>query len=122
MTALMALSESLNASTMAAVRQHADEYLNTFQDVSRAEWAYLRSILLTNFFADIRTRVSILLREQCQDADTGLFVIPAAGRDYGDEDDDFCGRVTHYDDDGAVKEETGHFEVVEERTQLGGDM
>ena len=91
------------------------------------------SLLLTNFFAGIRTRVSLLLREGCQDMDTGLFAIPAAGRDYGDEDGAtdtdpecgstiFIGRITHYDDEGAVIDESGHFEVIEERTQLGHDM
>lgn len=91
-----------------------------FSHLTKYQWSILRDIILSNFLINVRTRVSILIREKKQDMDTGCYVTPLPTPAAGGM---FNGRITHYGDDGHVIREDGIFcEGVSEMTSLGLDI
>ncbi|KAI1307970.1 Protein OSCP1 [Halotydeus destructor] len=119
---ILELDNVLSKDTWTGMKNMADAYMSTFEQLTRSEWAELRNVLLNSFFGDIRTRVSILLREGCQDMESGHYVIPSIGSDTYGVSEKFEGRIVHYNDDGSVGEEFGHFEPGDEGTNLGFDI
>ena len=101
------------------VKGMQESFVEAFSHLSKQQWSLLRNIILSNFLLDIRTRVSILVREKKQDMETGFFVItPPVGPECM-----FNGRITHFDEKGNVIQEEGIFsEGSSEMTTLGLDI
>lgn len=91
-----------------------DSFVTTFSSLSKDQWSILRNHLLSNFLLDVHTRISLLLRQNQQDIETGLYDIPVQGE---------AVRITHYDNEGRVISEHGlYVESVAEITTLGLDI
>jgi hypothetical protein len=92
-----------------------------FSHLTKYQWSILRDIILSNFLINVKTRVSILIREKKQDMETGCYVIPLPTP--SSSGSMFNGRITHFGDDGHVIREDGIFcEGVSEMTSLGLDI
>lgn len=116
---LLDLASEIGPGIRNVVKGLQDDFVHQFSTLTKFQWSILRDIILSNSLIDIKTRVSILIREMKQDMETGFFVIPvptSPGNPYN-------GRITHYQEQGQVIREDGVFcETVSEMTTLGLDI
>ena len=109
------VSKHLDEATTNRFTGYYNAFTTAFNCLTEQQWFLLRSILLTNVFATIRTRISVLLKEGLQDMETGSYTINAR-----DED---CISQVHYDKDGNISREIApHKDYVCDATNLGLDI
>lgn len=114
------LSQNFDEKTIKMVHSFRESFVMQFE-FSRYEWCILRSILLTNVLATVRTRISILLREGLQDMETGAYIIKPLTSASGD--DSFPGKITYYDHQGQIVKEIGSYSASpSDLTNLGEDI
>ena len=77
---------------------------NQLSGLNQYQWSVLRQVLLSQFFAGVHTRVSILVRQQKQVLETGHFVVLLPSPSLS-----FDGRISLFDDKGQVVQEDGVF-------------
>jgi hypothetical protein len=95
--------------------QIRDAFEAQFSQLTKYQWSILRQTLLTCILCDVQTRVSILIRQGMQDLKTGCYVIPVT--------DSPGVRITNYNDDGEVIEESGiYLNSLIEMTTLGENI
>lgn len=109
------LSKQLDEKINNRFTGYYNSFTTTFSGLSEQQWFLLRSVLLTNVFATIRTRISVLLKEGLQDMETGAYTIKPC--------DEECISQVHYDEDGnIVKQIAPHTDFVCDVTNLGLDI
>lgn len=109
------MSKHLDESITNRLTGYCNSFTATFNSLCEQQWFLLRSILLTNVFASIRTRISVLLKDGLQDMESGSYTISPR-----DED---CISQIHYDKDGNISKEIApHKDYICDATNLGLDI
>lgn len=118
-TSLISMAAAISPGLRNLVKEMHDSFVQQFSSLNKYQWFVLRNLLLSRALAGVRTRVSILIREQKQDSDSGFYIIPLPTAPHAM----FNGRITHYDENGKVIREDGLFsQPVSEKTDLGLDI
>lgn len=120
LSSLALMSAAVGPGLANLVKSMSQSFEQTFLPLTHYHWSLLRNVLLSRILIGIKTRVSILVRDNKQNMQTGMFVIqvpkPAA-------ECMFNGRLTQYDETGKVVREEGVFrQTVSEVTTLGLDI
>lgn len=122
------MSQNFDSKITKKVHSLHDSFVSSFSQLTRFEWSVLRSILLTNVFATVRTRISVLLKEGVQDMETGSYVIKPFCPEKNDSlcsnnSTGSCCKMIYYNERGVVIEEVGSYpDSISEITNLGLDI